>query len=175
MDERGKTLEKTFMESHGIIGEPPRGEVFSRQADGNFVPAMATLIRLDALRAVGGYDENLTYEDYDMWLRLANRFRFEYLPAKLANYRQVSTSMVRTLFEAPTPAHAYTIFLIAKKWLPTGRLSKVQRKRWNDRISSAAYILYTQDDPRSSPVSYTHLDVYKRQPFSEHFGALVGD
>ena len=44
MNESGKRLEKTFMESHGIIGEPPRGEVFSRLADGNFIPAMATLI-----------------------------------------------------------------------------------------------------------------------------------
>jgi glycosyltransferase involved in cell wall biosynthesis len=123
MDEQGRRLEKSFMKARGIADAPPSGDVFSRLADGNFVPAMATLIRLDALRAVGGYDEDLTYEDFDMWPRLASQYRFEFCPGKLANYRLVSSSMVRTLFEESTPEHADTYFLIAQKWLETDRLT----------------------------------------------------
>lgn len=150
MDDHGKRLEQSFIEAHGIDGDPPRGKVFSRIADGNFVPAMATLIRRDALYAVGGYDENLTYEDFDMWLRLADRYRFEFCPGKLANYRLVSTSMIRNLFENPTPAHANTIFLITQKWLRTGRLNAIQRERWIHRLAQAAYILYRHEDPRAT-------------------------
>lgn len=149
MNENGERMEKSFLEAHGIDGDPPRGNVFSRLADGNFVPAMATLIRREALYAVGGYDEDLTYEDFDMWLRLANRYHFEFCPGKLANYRLVSTSMIRSLFENPTPAHANTIFLIAQKWLGTGRLTARQRKRWTHRLAQAAYILYRHEDPRA--------------------------
>lgn len=155
MDESGKRLPETFLRAHGIAEEPPRGHVFSRMADGNFIPAMTTLIRLEAIRSVGGYDEELTYEDYDMWLRLADRYRFEYYPAIVANYRLLSTSMVRTLFEEPTPAHAYTIYLIARKWLATDRLSQAQRRHWNDRIRTSAYILYVKDDPRAIPCLWT--------------------
>jgi glycosyltransferase involved in cell wall biosynthesis len=38
----------------------------------NWVPSSGVLARVDALRAVGGYDERLTYsEDHELWLRLA--------------------------------------------------------------------------------------------------------
>jgi glycosyltransferase involved in cell wall biosynthesis len=150
MDENGRRLERSFLEAHGIAGAAPSGEVFSRIADGNFLPAMATLVRLDALQAVGGYDENLTYEDFDMWLRLASRYRFGFCPGRLASYRSVSTSMVRTLFEEPTPAHAHSVFLIAEKWLKTDRLSGAQRKRWIDRQATAAYLLYRHEDSRAT-------------------------
>jgi len=51
MDEEGNRVGESFLEAHGVTDAPPRGDVFSRIADGNFIPAMATLIRLDALRA----------------------------------------------------------------------------------------------------------------------------
>lgn len=150
MDESGRRIGESFLERHGVTGPPPRGDVFSRMADGNFVPAMATLIRRDALHEVGGYDENLTYEDFDMWLRLASRYRIEFCPGTVAGYRVLLSSMVRTLFEEPTAAHGYTQFLIAEKWLHTDRLSALQRNRWIDRQATAAYILYRHDDPRAA-------------------------
>jgi len=150
MNEAGQRLPMSFMQAHAVTGDAPRGRIFSRIADGNFIPAMATLIRLEALRAVGGYDESLTYEDFDMWLRLADRYSFEFVPGKLANYRLVATSMVRTIFDNPTPAHAYSIFAIARKWLETDRLSPVQRQNWALRQASAAYVLYCHNDQRAA-------------------------
>jgi hypothetical protein len=44
---------------------------------------------------VGDYDESLFYEDYDMWLRLANRYEFRFLPGVVANYRTVPSSASR--------------------------------------------------------------------------------
>lgn len=149
MDETGKRLENSFLEAHGILGDPPQGMIFSRMADGNFIPAMATLIRRKALNNVGGYDETLTYEDFDMWLRLSDRYKFAFLPGKLANYRIVSTSIVRTIFNNPTPAHAYSVFIIAEKWLKTNRLTAAQRKRWSVRQANAAYQLYRHEDNRA--------------------------
>lgn len=150
MDETGKRLDKNFLETHGIVGPPPHGEIFSRMADGNFIPAMATLIRRKALDNVGGYDESLTYEDFDMWLRLSDRYKFAYLPGQVANYRIVSTSIVRTIFENPTPAHAYSVFSIANKWLKTDRLTAEQRNRWHARQADAAYQLYRLEDDRAA-------------------------
>lgn len=150
MDETGKRLEKSFLEAHGILCPPPYGDIFSRIADGNFIPAMATLIRRKALDDVGGYDESLTYEDFDMWLRLSARYKFNFLPGKVANYRIVSTSIVRTIFDNPTPAHAYSVFSIAEKWLITDRLSTAQRKRWQVRQADAAYQLYRLEDDRAA-------------------------
>lgn len=39
-----------------------------------------------ALLAVGGYDESLPFEDYDMWLRLSHRWPVAYVPAVVCDY-----------------------------------------------------------------------------------------
>ena len=80
---------------------------------------MSTLIRRSAIEAVGGYDERLTYEDYDMWLRLAARYEFAWLPGRVARYRIVSTSMVRTIFEKPNANHSHTQSPSCSVWVCT--------------------------------------------------------
>ena len=76
-----------FLESHPRFDSPPEGQIFHILLEGNFIPSLAALHRLDCLRAVGGYDESLWFEDWDMWLKLADRFSFAYLPEALARYR----------------------------------------------------------------------------------------
>lgn len=149
MDEAGTVLQKTFLAAHWPDKEIPSGRIFSELADGNFIPAMATLIRTSALRAVGGYDENLTYEDYDMWLRLAAKFEFLYLPGELARYRIVGTSLVRTLFVNPSANHSYSRFLIHEKWISSQRLNPEQRRNWGDKLWASAYSLYVHGDSRA--------------------------
>lgn len=149
MDEAGQRLEKDFIEAHTPECPRPSGRVFAELANRNFIPAMATLIRRQALLDVGGYDERLTYEDYDMWLRLAARYDFVYCPAVLARYRIVATSLVRTVFFKPTAQHHLTLCLICQKWLPSGLLSPVQQKAWADRLWSSAYGLYHLGDART--------------------------
>ena len=149
MDEQGVTLPKTFIEAHRPLGGPVGADMFSQLADGNFIPAMATLIRRTALLSVGGYDEALTYEDYDMWLRLADQYQLEYLPGLVARYRIVATSMVRTLFVNPSPRHSYSIFLLHSKWIGSRKLSAIQRKKWAGKIVAAAHALYVAEDPRA--------------------------
>jgi glycosyltransferase involved in cell wall biosynthesis len=75
---------------------PPEGHVFERLLRGNFLPAPTIMVRRAALDEVGWYDETLFHEDYDMWLRLASRYEFRYLPRILTNYRVVPTSASRS-------------------------------------------------------------------------------
>ena len=43
------------------------------------LPQSGSLVRLDALRDVGGYDEQFRLaEDYELWLRIASRYRMAY-------------------------------------------------------------------------------------------------
>lgn len=142
MDEQGQRLLPDFIEAHAPECSRPSGRVFAALAERNFIPAMSNLIRRSALVAVGGYDERLSYEDYDMWLRLADRFEFLYLPGTPARYRIVSTSLVRTIFVAPTPRHLLTQYLIADKWLGTGKLTARQERLWGRRLWDAAYGLF---------------------------------
>ena len=73
----------------------PEGRIFDRLILDNFVAATTVMIRRSAVDAVGGYDERLFYEDYDMFLRLADRYEFRYLPGIVSNYRLFAGSASR--------------------------------------------------------------------------------
>jgi glycosyltransferase involved in cell wall biosynthesis len=68
----------------------PSGQVFHRLLmSGNIYGNPAgVLLRRRALEAVGGFDESLPcFEDYDLWLRLAARFPFAFVPGIVALHR----------------------------------------------------------------------------------------
>lgn len=77
-------LEKSFTNYPNI----PSGDVHKQLLKLNFVTAPTAISKTHALKAVGGYDESLYFEDWDMWLRLSekgykiyfdNRVETEYL------------------------------------------------------------------------------------------------
>lgn len=93
-DESGRPLNETFLE-HTLSGQevPIDGEVFDRLLSGCFFLTVGVTMRRSAVDDVGGYDETLAYDDYDMWLRLSHRFGFSYCDAVVANYRVIPSSM----------------------------------------------------------------------------------
>ena len=57
--------------------------------ESDYIVQPAAFFRRSAFEAVGGLDESLHWGmDYDLWLKLGRRFPIEYLPRKLARYRQ---------------------------------------------------------------------------------------
>jgi glycosyltransferase involved in cell wall biosynthesis len=100
IDENGEMLAQMFIEAHREFIVPPEGFLFDVLWEGNFIPAMTTLIRRECFSKVGNYDERLCFEDWDMWMRISREFRFVYDTIPQAKYRIVSTSAVRTMSEA---------------------------------------------------------------------------
>ncbi len=74
---------------------PAEGRIFDELITFNFLPAPTVMIRRSAVDEVGGYNETLSYEDFDMWLKLADRYEFRYLPGQLVNYRVLASSLSR--------------------------------------------------------------------------------
>jgi len=96
MDEAGRALPKMFIEAHRQFDSFPDGDIELALWEGNFIPAMTTLIRRSCYDSVGTYDESLFAEDWDMWLRIARGFRYKFSPHACAKYRIVGTSLVRS-------------------------------------------------------------------------------
>lgn len=57
-----------------------------------YILAPTVMIRKSYLDTVGSYDENLRVEDFDMWLRLAQKFPLGYLDFTAAYYRKHSNN-----------------------------------------------------------------------------------
>lgn len=88
IDDKGHEVHPRYLRDVLGIEQPPSGRVGIRLAESNFVPAMAATIRRSAIDSVGGYDETLLYEDWDMWFRLAATHDFAFLPGVVAEYRR---------------------------------------------------------------------------------------
>ena len=59
----------------------------------NWLPAMGILYRFDVLVALGGFDPELKFEDWDLLLRLTKKHKINRLPDKLFLYRIHATNM----------------------------------------------------------------------------------
>jgi glycosyltransferase involved in cell wall biosynthesis len=123
IDEDSKLLPRRYLPKAVLAEPPPSGDVFLRVLrSNNFVLGVTTLLRTSCLRDVGGYDEGLAFEDWDMWLRLAERFDFVFSDEVYAKYREVQTSMSHTIVKYGSPGRAWNDLLILEKCLTSPRL-----------------------------------------------------
>jgi glycosyltransferase involved in cell wall biosynthesis len=145
MDEDGNALEPRFIERCRPFAEMPDGDIYRDLLVNNFIPAPGTLLRRSALQAVGPYDETLAFEDWDMWLRLARRFRFVYYPVPVARYRIVATSLTRVLWGERRADLAESFIRIRLKHVgQSGEMDRLQ----GAELTAELEVLYEHAHPR---------------------------
>jgi glycosyltransferase involved in cell wall biosynthesis len=94
IDRNGHTLPGLLIATHWKqLQEMPQGQVLDVLLVGNFIPGLTTLIRRSCYDEVGLYDENLPWEDWDMWMRIARHYSFLYSPTPSAKYRHHEKSL----------------------------------------------------------------------------------
>ncbi len=59
----------------------------------NKIPALTALYRKDIFHEMGGYDETLYFEDWDLWLRIAEKYKIGFLKVPLGYYRMHEGNM----------------------------------------------------------------------------------
>ena len=74
---------KTFVE----IMPCERGDVFSLMVERNLLGSLTVLIRKECFQKAGVFDrELLALQDWDMWIRIAKYYKFDFVPEVLAKY-----------------------------------------------------------------------------------------
>lgn len=129
----------------------PAKNLYEKLLKLNFISAPSTLIRTACVRSVGGYDESLKGEDWDMWLRLAQAdFDCVWVPNSLTYYRihqsNTASSFSRESFEeeiirtlskhASHPASAYHLSPLIRNSYRRGTLTPTQRKTFQSLLFS---------------------------------------
>lgn len=76
-----------FIQMHRLFQKIPEGNLYEVLLEGNFIPAMTAMVKRSVFDKVGYYDENLAYEDHDMWLRIAQEYEFKFSDYVSAKYR----------------------------------------------------------------------------------------
>ncbi len=96
VDENKEVLKEDYIKFHKksdfIFNEET---AFIDLVRGNFIASIGVVIKKDVFDIVGYYDENFILEDYDMWLRIARKFKFKFLPQQKVFYRIVKNSLIK--------------------------------------------------------------------------------
>lgn len=70
------------------------GWVFKDILKDNFINAIGAVIKKSVLEEVGSFDENSLIEDWDLWIRIAEKYQIGYLNKKLIYYGQRTGSNI---------------------------------------------------------------------------------
>jgi glycosyltransferase involved in cell wall biosynthesis len=146
IDEHGNPLPDMFVTAHRKLPEMPQGQILDILIEGNFIPAMTTLIRRSCYEKVGLYDEKLPWEDWDMWLRLAHHYSFLFSPIPSARYRRheksLSSSDQTVMFKGS--------FKVLLKHFNPGNLNEDQKSKLIESLLWLSEELYRRRDNESS-------------------------
>jgi len=93
---------------------PASGWVFAEVLRRYFISTPTMLMRRATLLALGGYDEALSYEDFDFWVRASRAWRFQYQDAVTTRKRKHPRSMSAQVTTAHDPYLASTLAVCRK-------------------------------------------------------------
>ena len=148
IDEHGHPLPQMFIAAHRNLAVMPQGQVLDVLLNGNFIPGMTTLIRRNCYNHVGLYDEDLQYEDWDMWLRIARHYSFIYSPIPSAKYRYHEKSLSHS-----NPARLMKEAIkIAIKQFHLGGLTRDQKSSLIETLLGCSADLYSRNDADSTDI-----------------------
>ncbi|WP_291726959.1 glycosyltransferase family 2 protein [Bernardetia sp.] len=95
--------------------QPKDGYIFKELVRaGGMICSPTMLIKREVLEELGGYDESLSYEDYDFWVRSARNWKYVFLSENLTFYRKINHSHSSTFKKKNNP-HLYSTFKVCQK------------------------------------------------------------
>ena len=116
---------------------PAEGWVFADVLGRYFISPPTVMTRRAVLLALGGYDETLTYEDFDFWVRAARDWQFHFLDARATRKRLHPGAKSRRAYRPHDPYLASTIRVCRKALAlcrtPAERAALATRVRWELR------------------------------------------
>ena len=95
IDENGQSKGTHFKrDSHGnLIDKVKEGDLYKTLVERYFLSAPSMMMRRTVLEELGGYDENLSYEDFDYWVRSAKNYKYAFTNKVLVKKHMLSKSL----------------------------------------------------------------------------------
>ncbi len=162
MDAKGANVKGLFIGKHRKFAKPPSGDIYRELLKGNYIPVLSLLIKRRVFDELGGYDGELIYGDYDMWLRIAAKYKIVFSDYISGKYRIRPGSLTNTIknweFSNARIFSKHTDADLPMRWLYDiawkAYLNKDHRAlpvireiaaKLNDRILMANYLLWKFD------------------------------
>jgi glycosyltransferase involved in cell wall biosynthesis len=99
----------------------PSGDVYADVLRRYFISTPTMMIRKSVLEQLGGYDEHLSYEDFDFWVRSARKYQYYYQDELLTMKRRVKGSLSAKFYEVRKNELLQSTLTICRKALQLNR------------------------------------------------------
>lgn len=116
-DEAAKP-QRTFYkrDTQGQLAEKvPTGDIYMDLLYRHCICTPAMMIRNQVLQQLGGYDENLSYEDYDFWVRSSRNWQYLFVNSITVIKRQVSGSHSKKMYRKGFSRHRHSTLQVCRK------------------------------------------------------------
>jgi glycosyltransferase involved in cell wall biosynthesis len=97
-----------------LISKVPQGDLYRILIRKHLISAPTMMMRKTMLDSLGGYDETLTYEDFDFWVRSSCQWHYSFVDAVLVEKRILSHSLSTKQFKRGSQ-HELTTFKVCEK------------------------------------------------------------
>lgn len=133
---------------HGTVSPRFKGDIFNILLKHNCMGSPTPLIRKDCFDTCGLFDEYLpSYDDWDMWLRISEKFKFEYVDEPLTKVythgEQTSTNIESTIKVRNSLFKKYKKFILQDPNTASYLLKRLGFLYYlkNDKFTSLRYYL----------------------------------
>lgn len=104
-----------LLKKKGMISDMPQGDIFEMVLKRYFICTPTMVIRREVFDRIGGYDEELAFEDFDFWVRSARYFRYIYTDEVLMKKRKLDTSMSANRYRHWENEQLTSVFRVCEK------------------------------------------------------------
>lgn len=92
----------------------PQGDVYEQIIKRYFICPPTVMVKREVMDKLNGYDESLTYEDFDFWIRSSRAFRYCYSPEALVKRRISDNALSNKQFKFFNE-HSQTTYRVCEK------------------------------------------------------------
>jgi glycosyltransferase involved in cell wall biosynthesis len=120
-----------------VLKKPATGDIYSSiLGQSSMICSVSSMVKREVLEELNGYDENLAYEDLDLWIRTARNYNFEFIDAVLIQKRELENSLGSQFykkFSSRTRKINHSTYLIIKKAIALNK-TKAENKAVLKRV-----------------------------------------
>ncbi len=116
IDENGQSKGTHFKRDDlGILIESvPEGDIYKILIEKYFLCGPGMMMRRTVLEELGGYDENLSYEDFDFWVRSARNYKYAFTDQVLVKKHILTDSLSAAQYQRKNK-HCFSTALVCEK------------------------------------------------------------
>lgn len=111
IDEHGTELAVHFSNRKLV---PFSGDIYKKVISKYFISPPTMMMKREVLLELGGYDENLAYEDFDFWIRSSRNWEYQYQPEVLTKVRKANGSLSSKAY-TKNDHQLYSTYLVCEK------------------------------------------------------------